>query len=54
MKQNIIPRKKTRAVKVGGLILGDGQSIRIQSMTKVPTRDVKATREQIDRLVESG
>jgi len=53
-KQNRIFRKITRAVKVGNLILGDGQSIRIQSMTKVPTRNVQATLEQIGRLVESG
>ncbi len=52
--QNKISRKKTRAVKVGGLVLGDGQPIRIQSMTKVPTRDVKATLEQISRLEEAG
>lgn len=53
-KKTIITRKRTRAVKVGGLILGDGQPIRVQSMTKVPTRDVRATLEQIDRLVEAG
>jgi (E)-4-hydroxy-3-methylbut-2-enyl-diphosphate synthase len=53
-KINAIQRKRTRAVKVGDLILGDGQPIRIQSMTKVPTRNVQATLEQIDRLVESG
>jgi len=41
-------------VKVGKLILGGGQPIRIQSMTKVSTRDVKATLQQIDRLVEAG
>jgi (E)-4-hydroxy-3-methylbut-2-enyl-diphosphate synthase len=55
MKNKIaIMRKKTRAVKVGNLILGDGQPIRIQSMTKVPTRDVEATLRQIDRLVAAG
>lgn len=53
-KPGAIQRKKTKAVKVGNLILGDGQPIRIQSMTKVPTRNVQATLEQIDRLVESG
>jgi (E)-4-hydroxy-3-methylbut-2-enyl-diphosphate synthase len=53
-KINTIRRKKTRAVKVGKLILGDGQPIRIQSMVKVPTRNVRAALEQIDRLVESG
>ena len=55
MKQgSVILRKKTRAVKVGKLVLGDGQPIRIQSMTKVPTRDVEATLRQIDRLIEAG
>jgi len=53
-KQNTISRKKTRAVRVGGLTLGDGQPIRIQSMTKVPTRNVPPTLEQIDRLIEVG
>lgn len=53
-KKSVIPRKKTRAVKVGKLVLGSGQPILIQSMTKVPTRDVKATLAQIDRLVEAG
>jgi (E)-4-hydroxy-3-methylbut-2-enyl-diphosphate synthase len=53
-KQNAISRKKTHAVKVGNLILGDGQPIRIQSMTKVPTRNVQATLDQIGRLAESG
>lgn len=52
--QNTILRKKTRAVKIGNLILGDGQPIRVQSMTKVPTRDVQATLEQIHRLGEAG
>ena len=51
-KASVILRKKIRSVKVGSLILGGGQPIRIQSMTKVPTRNVQATLEQIDRLVE--
>jgi (E)-4-hydroxy-3-methylbut-2-enyl-diphosphate synthase len=48
------PRKKTRPVKVGPFILGAGQPVRIQSMTKVPTRDVKAVLKQIDRLTAAG
>lgn len=55
MKAKIsFPRKKTHAVKVGSLVLGNGEPIRVQSMTKVPTRDVKATLRQIDRLIEAG
>lgn len=52
--KNMIPRKKTRAVKVGKLVLGNGQPVRIQSMTKVPTRDVKAVLKQIGRLTDAG
>ncbi|MBU9889666.1 MAG: flavodoxin-dependent (E)-4-hydroxy-3-methylbut-2-enyl-diphosphate synthase [Candidatus Omnitrophica bacterium] len=50
----LFPRKKTRAVKIGSLILGAGQPVRVQSMTKVPTRDVAATVRQIKRLTEAG
>lgn len=49
-----IQRKKTRAVKVGKLVLGNGQPVRIQSMTKEPTHDVKSVLRQIDRLTEAG
>ena len=53
-KQNTILRKKTRAVKVGKLILGEGHPIRIQSMTKVHTKDIRAVLEQIARLEQAG
>ena len=49
-----ILRKKTHAVKVGKLVLGDGQPVRIQSMTKVHTRDVEAVVRQIGQLTEAG
>lgn len=55
MKETVVlPRKKTRQVKVGKLVLGDGEPIRIQSMTKVHTRDVKAVLDQIGRLTDAG
>ena len=41
-------------MKIANLILGDGQPIRIQSMTKVPTRNVTATVRQIKRLTDAG
>lgn len=53
-KKGLFPRKMTRTVKVGNLTLGGGRPIRIQSMTKVPTRDVKATVHQIKRLTDAG
>lgn len=47
-------RKNTRQVVVGGVPLGGGAPISVQSMTCTDTRDVKATCEQIRRLQEAG
>lgn len=44
------PRRKTRAVFIGGLQVGGGAPIVIQSMTKTDTRDIRATVSQINRL----
>lgn len=50
----MIPRKKTRQVTVGGVTVGGGAPIRIQSMTTTHTRDVDATVDQIQQLMEAG
>ena len=47
-------RKDTRPVKVGGLTLGGGAPVRIQSMTNTRTADVEATVRQILELEEAG
>ena len=47
-------RKNTRQVMVGGVPLGGGALVSVQSMTCTDTRDVKATCEQIKRLQEAG
>lgn len=47
-------RRKTREVKVGNVGVGGDNPVRIQSMTTSPTRDVKATTEQIMRLADAG
>ena len=47
-------RKDTRQVKVGGLALGGGAPVRIQSMTNTRTSDVEATVRQILELEEAG
>lgn len=44
----------TRAVNVGGILLGGGNPIRIQSMNNTKTQDVQGTLEQIRRLHEAG
>ncbi|MDP4109998.1 MAG: flavodoxin-dependent (E)-4-hydroxy-3-methylbut-2-enyl-diphosphate synthase [Bacillota bacterium] len=46
--------KKTRMIKVGGVAIGGGADIVIQSMTNTDTRDAKDTLKQIDRLYRAG
>jgi (E)-4-hydroxy-3-methylbut-2-enyl-diphosphate synthase len=48
------PRRKSRKVMVGGIAVGGGAPISVQSMTKTKTGDVKATLEQIRRVEEAG
>jgi (E)-4-hydroxy-3-methylbut-2-enyl-diphosphate synthase len=49
-----IKRKKTKVVKVGSVLIGGENPIRVQSMTNTDTRDVKATLEQIYKLHSAG
>lgn len=46
--------KKTRAVQIGGVTIGGGAPIIIQSMTNTDTRNVKQTLTQIQALREAG
>lgn len=47
-------RLKTREVKIGNLLLGNGNPIRIQTMTTTDTMDTMATVEQTIRCIEAG
>lgn len=47
-------RDNTRVVDIGGVKIGGGNPIRIQSMTNTRTEDVSATVDQILRLEEAG
>jgi len=47
-------RKKTRQVKIGGVLVGGDAPIVIQSMTTEHTRDVDACVRQIEELQEAG
>ncbi|MCL6612171.1 MAG: flavodoxin-dependent (E)-4-hydroxy-3-methylbut-2-enyl-diphosphate synthase [Peptococcaceae bacterium] len=47
-------RMKTRPVMVGGVRVGGGAPVSVQSMTNTDTRDVSATVAQINRLAEAG
>jgi len=47
-------RRKSRAVKVGSVIVGGGFPVSIQSMTNTDTRDINSTVAQIDQLTDAG
>ncbi len=47
-------RRQAPAVMIGNVALGDGQPVRIQSMTNTPTSDIVATAEQTIELIEAG
>lgn len=49
-----LPRRKTRRIFVGGVPIGGGAPIAVQSMTKTDTRDVAATVAQVRRLAGEG
>ncbi len=50
----MIQRRMTRQIRVGGVPIGGGAPIPVQSMTNTPTQDVSATVAQIRRLEEAG
>ncbi|MGB9711274.1 MAG: flavodoxin-dependent (E)-4-hydroxy-3-methylbut-2-enyl-diphosphate synthase [Thermodesulfovibrio sp.] len=50
----MIERRKTRRIYVGDVSIGDGAPVRVQSMTKTDTRNVKATVRQIKTLEKAG
>lgn len=47
-------RENTRAINVGGVKIGGGSKISVQSMTNTDTRNVQATVAQIKALEEAG
>lgn len=46
--------KQTRRIQVGGVPVGGGASVAVQSMTNTDTRDVQATLRQIRALADAG
>jgi (E)-4-hydroxy-3-methylbut-2-enyl-diphosphate synthase len=47
-------RRLTRSINIGGVQIGGGAPVVVQSMTKTPTQDVAATVRQIERLMDAG
>ncbi|MCL2199088.1 MAG: flavodoxin-dependent (E)-4-hydroxy-3-methylbut-2-enyl-diphosphate synthase, partial [Defluviitaleaceae bacterium] len=50
----MITRDKTRVVHIGGVRVGGGNPIVVQSMTNTDTRDISATVAQINALQAAG
>ena len=49
-----IKRRKTKAINIGSVKIGDDAPISVQSMTNTPTEDVETTLGQIERLEKAG
>lgn len=47
-------RERTRAVRVGDVVIGHGAPVVVQSMTCTPTEDAEATLAQVRALAEAG
>lgn len=50
----MIIRRKTRVVKVGGVMIGGDAPITVQTMTSVPITDIDATLQQIHAVADLG
>jgi len=50
----MIPRRETRRIRVGGVPVGGGAPVSVQSMTNTDSRDARATLEQIRSLAREG
>ncbi len=48
------PRRKTREVPCGKLVIGGNHPIRVQSLTTTKTSDLDATRSEIRRMLDAG
>ncbi|WP_329475971.1 flavodoxin-dependent (E)-4-hydroxy-3-methylbut-2-enyl-diphosphate synthase [Kribbella sp. NBC_01510] len=50
----LAPRRKTRQIKVGKVLVGGDAPVSVQSMTTTPTNDVNRTLQQIAELTAAG
>jgi (E)-4-hydroxy-3-methylbut-2-enyl-diphosphate synthase len=53
-KRTLAPRRKTRQIRLGNVLIGGGAPIPVQSMTKTETKDVEATLWQIRDMIMAG
>jgi hypothetical protein len=50
----LAPRRKTRQIRVGKVLVGGDAPVSVQSMTTTPTTNINATLQQIAELTASG
>lgn len=50
----LAPRRATRQISVGKVLVGGGAPVSVQSMTTTPTTDINATLQQIAELTAAG
>ena len=54
MSEQLLPRERTRPVSVGGVTIGGGAPVVVQSMTCTDTADADATIKQVRQLAQAG
>jgi (E)-4-hydroxy-3-methylbut-2-enyl-diphosphate synthase len=54
LAEKVFPRRKTKQIMIGGVPVGGGAPIVVQSMTKTLTHEIRATVAQIKRLEKAG
>jgi len=52
--ETLAPRRKTRQIKVGKVLVGGGAQVSVQSMTTTPTTAINETLQQIAELTATG
>jgi (E)-4-hydroxy-3-methylbut-2-enyl-diphosphate synthase len=52
--ETLAPRRKTRQIRVGKVLVGGDAPVSVQSMTTTPTTNINATLQQIAELTASG
>ena len=52
--ETLAPRRKSRQIKVGKVLVGGDAPVSVQSMTTTPTTNINATLQQIAELTASG
>ena len=52
--ETLAPRRVSRQIKVGKVLVGGSAQVSVQSMTTTPTTDINSTLQQIAELTASG